>query len=364
MFEPYLFYSTMSSTNVTCPCCKKTLKCKYPSTFQQHLIYCKGLKNKCNQSPINNNNICNDDMSITSDSNNSVESLNTNTVPSSENDNDDYPPDIEVASVIDDDMFLYDDIMETSCHQNNQECFLKEVSEDDISLESIDALELVEEVIDYSTSKPSDSKCESSLLLHPFEAKLLQLFVNNSIPITLFPLFTSLFQYGQDTEYNPKKAPSYHQLITKLKTIKELKRHQYVTKQYIVDNTFHSIRVFPFLDNVKWLLSQEELMSNGLFSYDSKSNSYFEMNTGSWWKKAEKDMLYRTTYVSEFNGSKHVLVPIILFIDKTHCSNNGSLNAEPVLVSIGKIPLECRKKTKSWFNLGFLPQKTDRKSVV
>ena len=61
-------------------------------------------------------------------------------------------------------------------------------------------------------------------------------------------------------------------------------------------------------------------------------------------ERTEKDMLYRTEYVSEFNGSKHVLVPIILFIDKTHCSNNGSLNAEPVLVSIGNIPLECQKK--------------------
>ena len=236
MFEPYLFYSPMSSKKVTCPRCKKTLKCKYPSWFQQHLIYCKGSKNKCNQSHISNNHNTNsngDDMSITSDTNNSIdEYLNTTTVPFSENNND-YPPDIEVGSVIDDDM-LYDDIMETC-----DPCFNEVSSEDDISLESIDALELVEEVIDYSTSKPSDSKCESSLLLHPFEAKLLQLFVNNSIPITLFPQFTSLFQYGQETKYNPKKAPSYHQLISKLKKIKELKRHQYVTKQYIVDNDYH-----------------------------------------------------------------------------------------------------------------------------
>ena len=128
------------SKKVTCRQCKKTLKCKYPSCFQRHLMLCKGLKNKCNQSsPINNNNISNGgDMSIsgTSDTNNSIDKyLNTTTIPFSENNNDYYPPDIEVGSVIDDDM-LYDDIMETC-----DPCFNEVSSEYDISLESIDALE-------------------------------------------------------------------------------------------------------------------------------------------------------------------------------------------------------------------------------
>ena len=334
-------------SKITCQHCKKTIKCHSITHFEKHLIRCKAVNSNTHHF-IDNNNIFNDDtMSITSDTNDSVLSL-TNTLYSLDNNND-YNSDTDEVSYT-----TNPDIIST---MNSLESF-EEMScdEDNISLPSIDTLEL-EEVIDYSLLKQSDTNCDSSMLLDPFEAKLLQLFVNNSIPITLFQQFTKLFQYGVDSDYNPKKAPSYQQLIEKLKSIEELKRHQYSTKQFIVDDTSHLIRVFPFLDNVKWLLTQEEFMSKGLFKYDSKSDCYSELNTGYWWKTAERKMLDRTKFVVTSTGSKHILVPIILFIDKTHCSSNGTLNAEPVMATIGNIPLELRKNHKSWFNLGFLPQK-------
>ena len=52
---------------------------------------------------------------------------------------------------------------------------------------------------------------------------------------------------------------------------------------------------------------------------------------------------------------KHFLVPILLFIDATHCDCNGRLQAEPVLLSIGNIKLESRKLAKAWCFLGLIP---------
>ena len=345
------------SFKVKCQFCSKKITCRSKYEIERHSQFCKGQNNNFNHDwyldNINNNQ---DDMSICSSSkcNDSVLSL-TNTIQSSVTEyNIDYSSDIDDVAFSTN--HCNDDIFSTT--DGNQQ-FAEEMclEEDNSSLPSIlDILDL-EKVIDYSVLKLSDNNSDPSMLLHPFEAKLLQLFVNNSIPITLFQQFTKLFQYAIECDYNPKKAPTYHQLITKLKAIEELKRHHYETKHFCVDNTSHLIRVFPFLDNVKWLLKQEELMSDGLFKYDSKSNSYCEMNTGSWWRNAEKKMLHRTKGVVTNCGSRHVLVPIIYFIDKSHCSSNGSLNAEPVMVSIGNIPLKVRKNHKAWFNLGFLPQK-------
>ena len=42
------------------------------------------------------------------------------------------------------------------------------------------------------------------------------------------------------------------------------------------------------------------------------------MNTGLWWKNAEKNMLHRTR--NSVDNFSHILIPIIAFIDKTHCT--------------------------------------------
>ena len=79
------------------------------------------------------------------------------------------------------------------------------------------------------------------------------------------------------------------------------------------------------------------------------------MNTGLWWKNAEKNMLHRTR--NSVDDFPHILIPIIAFIDKTHCTKKGTINAEPVLISIGNISINKRKNPNAWFNLGYIPSK-------
>ena len=194
-------------------------------------------------------------------------------------------------------------------------------------------------------------------IIHPFEALSLKFFVDNDIPISLFEEYIRLFLVGKKMDYTPnRKTTTYPYLINRLKASKRFPRHEYVTKKVTVhENIKINIRVFPFLENVKWLLNQKDLLHGSIWKYDSSSTVYSEMNTGHWWKNAEKSMLHRTrNAVDDF---PHTLIPIIAFIDKTHCTKKGTINAEPVLISIGNISINKRKNPNAWFNLGYIPSK-------
>ena len=97
-------------------------------------------------------------------------------------------------------------------------------------------------------------------------------------------------------------------------------------------------------------------MSGAVWRYNNNNNGMIsEMNTGSWWHNAEKQMIESISEDSAVPPDHHFLVPILLFIDATHCDRNGRLQAEPVLLSIGNIKLETRKLAKAWCFLGLIP---------
>ena len=49
-----------------------------------------------------------------------------------------------------------------------------------------------------------------------------------------------------------------------------------------------------------------------------------------------------------------LLVPIILFLDKTHLDRNGRLTLEPVCMTLGIFKKECRRNPEFWRTLGFV----------
>ena len=222
---------------------------------------------------------------------------------------------------------------------------------------------LIDDDIDYIDSDDNNDLMEESVkllddsIIHPFEAISLKFFIDNDIPISLFNEYIRLFLIGKKLDYTPShKTTSYPYLINTLKASKRFPRHEYVTKKVnVYENININIRVFPFLENVKWLLNQKDLLHGSLWKYDPTSDVYSEMNTGYWWKNAEENMLHRTR--NAIDDFPHTLIPIIAFIDKTHCTKKGTINAEPILISIGNISINIRKNPKAWFNLGYIPSK-------
>ena len=55
---------------------------------------------------------------------------------------------------------------------------------------------------------------------------------------------------------------------------------------------------------------------------------------------------------------RDVLVPIILFVDKTFCDVNGRLTLEPVSMTLGIFKKEVRRQPQAWRSLGYVPNTT------
>ena len=217
----------------------------------------------------------------------------------------------------------------------------------------------ITDIEDYNFSSliTNNVEVEDECVIHPFEAISLKFFKDNDIPISLFEEYIRIFLVGKKMNYSPSRdTTTYKYLVNKLKASKRFTRHEYVTKKIkVYENISVNIRVFPFVDNVKWLLIQKDLMHDSNWKFDPSSNVYSELNTGSWWRNAEERLLHRTRNSKQ--DLEHLLIPIIAFIDKTHCTNKGTINAEPVLISIGNISINIRKNPKAWFNLGYIPSK-------
>ena len=216
-----------------------------------------------------------------------------------------------------------------------------------------------------SSNKSSKEDNSNRMTVSQLEAMSMEFFTTNSISIKLFNKFRNLIKLAQASTLSEDDecVLSYTNIIARLKSMECMSRHQYEKKFFTVNGHHFCIRVFPFLKNIVWLLSNPSLMKDAYFSYDETSTAYSEFNTGTWWRDAEEKMLVR---VNLSGCSKvHVLIPIILFIDKTHCSVNGNLSAEPMLASIGNISMKNRKSNaNAWFNLGFVPQRNLSQSEI
>ena len=90
-------------------------------------------------------------------------------------------------------------------------------------------------------------------------------------------------------------------------------------------------------------------MENSNWAYNGNSNSFADLNTGTWWKNAEKHMKTLMDMHDIRDRSNHYLCPIVLFVDGNHCDRNGRLQAEPVLCSISNINMEKKTKHEACF---------------
>ena len=342
----------------TCTLCNQ-YSTKRHDHFHRHLSTCVGT---CN----NSNNI-NGDFNETDNSN-----INDDIIDQFTNDKNESEIYSDHEYNINDDNLDYHDVDDfdhgeifsdyNSDYDSNQSC--NNNNEVDAT---VDANNQVpdEDTVTSNNSKTNEESSESNdNVLNELESSALKFFIDHSIPISSFDEFVSLFSLAQSKNLwfsdaikkNGKSRRNiYQHLVTKLQKEIFLQRHIYTINTFVLNNVLHKIPSFPFLLNVKSLLCNKELMKDGLFSYDEKSNVYSEFNTGTWWQIAEDNLYHKNKKVKN-DRKNHILVPLIFFVDKTHVTNNGKIKAEPMLCSIGNIKFENRTKKEAWFNLGFIPQ--------
>jgi hypothetical protein len=244
----------------------------------------------------------------------------------------------------------------------------KEVNNDDSSqssssLSSTNASYIYEsEDIDFSEEDEDEDRMEDILPppIDLVEARLLQLMMKYSVPLGSYKSFLEWAKLSVNTKYDFDSSKK-----TFGANIKKLLNHESQARNQPTETILPgrgqlpdvSVYTFPFLENAKYMYSQEMLMANSVWKYDATSEVYGESNTGLWWKEAEENMMLRLDEYDIPNQDLHYIAPVTMFIDNTHCDRNGRLQAEPCLVSFGNICLEQRKKSSSYFFLGLLPSK-------
>jgi hypothetical protein len=80
---------------------------------------------------------------------------------------------------------------------------------------------------------------------------------------------------------------------------------------------------------------------------DRKTHRLNDLNSGKWY--------HETYYLKCYGKKNHVLLPIILFADKTFSDKQGNLCQEPVLFMLGIFNKATRQCPCAWRPLGFIP---------
>ena len=172
--------------------------------------------------------------------------------------------------------------------------------------------------------------------IHVVEAKLLHMMTKYSVPLHVYP---KLMEWAKEVACTPNY--DFQKPSTFASTMKKLTSHHSMSHNVanvvvveVDDYPETKVRVFPFLQNIRKLLKNPKLMEGSVWNADPNSSVYGEINTGSWWASAEKNMVKRMEHYGVGPQEKHKLCPLLFFIDGTHCDRNGRLQAEPVLCSI------------------------------
>jgi hypothetical protein len=127
------------------------------------------------------------------------------------------------------------------------------------------------------------------------------------------------------------------------------------------------ITIHEFLPQLYSLLTDPTLMhdDNLLFWDDDPFGKPVPRRGGSYELVDIIDgSVYREAYHTHVKDCKRdLLVPIILYIDKTHVDASGRLCLEPVTFTLGIFKKEVRKDPMAWRPLGFIPNQSNIEAV-
>eukprot|EP00978_Attheya_sp_CCMP212_P039591 scaffold207298_cov29-Attheya_sp.AAC.1 len=177
----------------------------------------------------------------------------------------------------------------------------KEVHNDDSSksssLSSTSANYIYEsEDIDFSEEEEDEEDMMDNLppSIDIVEARLLELMMKYSVPLGSYKSFLEWAKFSVNTKYDFDSSKK-----TFGANIKTLLNHESQSRNQPTETLLPgrgqlpdvSVYTFPFLENAKYMYSQQMLMANSLWKYDASSDVYGESNTGLWWKEAEENMM-------------------------------------------------------------------------
>ena len=237
-----------------------------------------------------------------------------------------------------------DGLGSTSSGQNRS-CANFDTIDDDLSVD----------VLTCESSINESTKENSAKNVSRTEVKLLDLLEEYNVPHSLYDKLMNWAAEGVSENFNFADACSRKQLLSRLH--RHYSDEEDVTMCTYLHNGLNPelpVYHFSFKYNIQRLLKDEFLMKESLWSFNHDSG-YGELNSGSWWNHAENEYLRDKLERNNIDSTNHYICPIIVFDDKTHVTDKGTITAQPVLISIGNINMEKRKSANAWFLQGLIP---------
>ena len=188
--------------------------------------------------------------------------------------------------------------------------------------------------------------------------RILDVLQSSGAPLSCFEKIVELTQHAHKMQV-PLKP------VTREKALKDL-RHRFKqeelsprqTELELPSGMLATITTIDFCAALGSLLSDPELMKDEhLLLYEKEDGSAMgrpqEVPPEELVDILDGDVC-REAYRLYVKNSDDLLIPIILFIDKTHLDRNGRLTLEPVCMTLGIFKKEYRRHPQFWRTLGFV----------
>jgi hypothetical protein len=308
---------------------------------EERTLFEKQLKNREKDMETGENN------TVTTERNEDVQPLSY--VPINLVINDDPPPGYDV----DPNKERFDsDLLRSHQEYLNERCTIYGLPQDKLGMEHTQAMKLLKIMDEHGCPRVMYDKlrswCEETCVLHVEQERIDNggtCPISRMKPLVLPPrsdLFKTLEERYNMQGLRPKMIPH---VLPKSRVKVEL-------------------ATFDFQEMVKSLLTHPDTACDGNWAFpdpddpycppkkwaeveaDPEAHELSDLHQGEWYSE--------TYYMKCQHQNRDVLLPIILFIDKTHTDATGRLKQEPVLFTLGCFSLKTRSNPKAWRLLGYI----------
>ena len=142
------------------------------------------------------------------------------------------------------------------------------------------------------------------------------------------------------------------------KTLMQRLERRYKTRPRIESSIVSNQEVFRFKfhDMLQDLLHSSSKYLHEILPNHEQDNEAVGTEHELWNTEWMRNTFSNEKYI-DFEPERDIMLPLILYMDKTGTDVNQRYSLEPVLFSLAAIPRESRESRHSWRHLGFIPQK-------
>jgi len=179
--------------------------------------------------------------------------------------------------------------------------------------------------------------------------KILSLLDAAGAPRICYDRLVALLKKLSKSGFDVRKAINRETLMKRLSKYKAQPRIQ----MHVINN--QEVFRFMFQDMLQDLLHSCSKHLHIISSVPEQCNHIEKGTEHELWNTQWIKNTFKTEQYRDFDSDNDMMLPIILYMDKTGTDVNQRYSLEPVLFSLAALPREQRESRHSWRHLGFVP---------